>query len=1281
MDIRLYRLLLLSTFALILSLPVAASADGVNLVYSDRTGLHAVVTVDPERLESAVEADSLPGYYRLLMVGVPFGAEVELASADAHSRSVRPVRLTDGRKMSRQARPLVEVSEPFTVRGRQMVTVRVNPAGPDGGCADSIDVRLTFRGGLMEGAAPRDPWFDRVFGERVVNYREFRTWPAPEALKTKAAAPGPFAAGETWYKITVNRTGLCRVTGSQLQQAGLELSGLASDALCLFNAGGRRLPLNNATPRPEFRQAAITVDDGGDGRFDAADAILFFADAGDRWVYAPATAPFWENNPYETKNVYWLTVREGQGVRMATETVDPSAPADTTITTFTRVMHLEQDNLLKEDAGGAIDDYYIWYWTTGPTVQLSAPSVGPAPGTSAQLYCRASTRDPDVSPEIGYVTARVNGAAAAPNYQNQFHCSFRVDNLTDGLNTVNLTMWGADGVLPYLDYVELTYQSFLAPLGGVLDVPLGGFEGTARLEAVDNFSGDLAVLRLDDPGRPVRLAGYTRAAGTIAFTAALAGEGPNRFYLAETAGAFGPLGIERSTPADLYAIGEQTDMIIVTSRQLVPALAEYVERAAGRGISSRVVAVEDIMENFSFGMYDPTAIRDYLKYAYENYPSPPPHTVLLAGDGSFDYTNALGTGVPNVVPPYIRPDDRSAADDNYVYFGRYGILDSDTSYILVGDRGLDMMVARWPVQTAGEIATIVEKSRRYETSAALGLWRSVITVVADDEVADNQTSETFHVEQAEELLAGHVPRTLHQKKIYLYDFPRVGREKPGANDAIVRQINEGAVVVDYIGHGNPDVWAHEHVFWRDRDIPRLSNSDRLPLFFAASCAIGAFDDPAREAMAEELVVYPNGGGIAVISAMREVWSTQNADLNQKVFDLLLTTDSLTIAEALYMGKLERQYNGGSVPYEILNDRCYEYFGDPLVRLGLPRLRIAFDNPPDSLVALGRSTIAGRVLDREGRPVAADGRLVIEAYDSERERQYRLASGNVVSYRLTGPAIYRGTATIRSGEFEFAFVTPLDVGYGGTGAQIMTYAELAGTDGVGVIDSLSIAAAVDTTHRDETGPEIAYGFVHSVGFSDGGTVATDDVLRVTLADSSGINLTGGLGHGITLVLDDRSETMADLTDRFACDQDDYTRGQLEYPLAGLSPGRHTFKIKAWDNANNSATAAFTATVAAAGGPALVDLLNYPNPMRERTRFYYRLTTAVERVCLEIFTLAGRRIWVHEEFPTDPGYYDDIEWYGTDFAGDRVATGVYVYKATAYPRGGAAVETFGKVVVVN
>ncbi|MFQ6007802.1 MAG: type IX secretion system sortase PorU, partial [Candidatus Zixiibacteriota bacterium] len=953
-------------------------------------------------------------------------------------------------------------------------------------------------------------------------------------------------------------------------------------------------------------------------------------------------------------------------------------------------VHAEEDNLVRTPDNGVITDYYRWYWANESELIFFVSTPGAIESDTARVQLVGHTYDnTDPDDSLGYMDLYVNGDWAEKTFCDRSYCSYNTTSLLDGLNEIRITLWRDMYAPPYFDYLDLLYTSRLVPSNNALDITLDSLVGLAQIEVIDAFLFKPVVLDIADPLHPAMLIGYDTADGLITFQTELENNSPNRFYVATLEQALAPFSIELASPPDLRTASEQIDLFIVTPREFANTMDEYVDYRQTDGISIAVVTVEDIMDNFAYGLYDPTAIRDFLKFAYENYPSPIPSAVLLVGDGTYDFLDHLGEGVRNHVPPYIHSYDESASDDNYVYFGEYGILDSDTSFdtsYVPHDRGYDMLVARWPVRNVGEINTIISKTKAYESPSNFGLWRTDITLVADDEFGAFN-NETFHVTQTEELEKKHIPPLFHRKKIYLWEYPFVNLRKPAVNDAIVNSINKGTLLFNFVGHGNPDVLAHELVFTRTGDLPRLDNFNRLPLVFTASCAIGFFDDPKRESMGEDLLVHATGGAIGVVSATRLVYASENAQFNRKVFDVLFYNDSLSIGEAVYAAKLLRQYDSRPDPRPEENDRAYLFFGDPYVKLGIPKLDIRFDFIPADLTALKQTRVTGQVVDSENLPYANDGRLLINVYDSERQKTYRVmdANGNVIQeidYTVTGPTIYRGSATITSdGSFDFEFIPPLDIGYGGQGAKIVVYAVFDTIDAAGLIDSLTVSDSV-VTLADSAGPAVIYAFPQRGNFVNGDLVSTNDVLEITASDPSGINLAGGLGHGITLIIDDQSENTINLTDRFEYNQDDFTTGKVTYSLQSLSAGRHTFKIKVWDNANNSTTVEFAAEVMADEKPAIVNLLNYPNPMKDSTRFSLELTQPVRSFTLEIFTLSGRKIKSFGPHQPSPGYYDDIMWYGRDAKGDRVATGVYIYKATAVTlNGGDEIESFGKVVVIN
>jgi hypothetical protein len=330
---------------------------------------------------------------------------------------------------------------------------------------------------------------------------------------------------------------------------------------------------------------------------------------------------------------------------------------------------------------------------------------------------------------------------------------------------------------------------------------------------------------------------------------------------------------------------------------------------------------------------------------------------------------------------------------------------------------------------------------------------------------------------------------------------------------------------------------------------------------------------------------------------------------------LLKNDSLSIAEALYLTKLMRQPSA--------NDRRYIVFGDPLVRLAVPQLEARLTQlGPDTLKAGSLVSYQGEIYDRTGNFRADfNGQAEVTVFDAEQMRTHLMPEGGKIDYRMPGNRLFKGMVPVNSGQFQGAFIVPKDVSYGAQDARLSVYFFNGQEDGRGLYDSLAISGSVDSL-TDMTGPEIEIAFVGQPTPRDYDLVEPQPTLQARISDSSGINLTGGLGHDITLTLDqDRHFTV---TEDFQYDPGQYQSGVLTYQLPRFEPGQHTLEIKAWDNLNNSATAELTFEVVNPGELSITEVMNYPNPFREVTYFSYQLSQPAEQVDIKIFTLSGRPI---------------------------------------------------------
>lgn len=1281
-------------FFLFLPFAYVSAASDIEVITSTATGFHFKFfsRQDLSNLSEDKFSDSSFTWIKSIKVGIPYGARVEVVSAEG--RSLMPVTGSDFslKRESFTTRPLVTITDPLTIRNRQMVSVLIAPV-TGSSVYQEVEVRLAFTGGrgLLSGKAGNDPIFDRIFSAVLANYDEFKKWDYPFSVsRTLAAADEdhPLYKAATWYKMSVTNTGLYKVTGAQLAADGISLNNLRSDSLRVFNSGGLAPSFFNENPRPAFEEIAILIEDGNDGIFNLNDNIIFFGEAPSRWVIQTGESVRYVNNRITGENIYWLCVSgdfSTPAVRMATSSAFLTG-SESDVSTCWRRVHVEQDNFLAADDDGHLRDYYRTYWSKTTSLSFSVLTPGAITGDSAFILLKGRTNGSLAT--LGYIDLMVNGVPGMNKNCTRFDCQYSTEALVDGLNNINLSLTPVSSSLPpYFDFMDLQYHSYLVPYGGILDITLGErSDGRYRLVIYDNFTVEPLILDLTDPRHPVRIIDFERNSGFIYAGVDLESGSHNRFYSGQSNLAMTPVSITRTQPNRLRRNDHQVDLFVITPEVFASGVQEYLSYRQAQGYTVEVVTVEDIMENFGYGFYDPVAIRDFLKFAYENYPAPAPAAVLFVGDANYDFMNRLNTNVPNYVPVFLHPYnqyDYTYNDDNYVYFGEYGILDGDTSLSDL-DRGYDMLTARWPVSSISEINVLMDKIKRYERPDNFGFWRNNITLVADDEHAGDDHTQYFHTIDTDSLGRHFVPRSFNLKKIYLWEYPMVNREKPAVNKAIIETFNQGALLVNYVGHGNPNVWAHEHVFQRTSDLPQLTNYDRLPMVIAASCEIGFFDDPVREGMGEDLLALPGGGAVGVLAATRLVYASDNKAFNQAVYNVLFYDESLTIGEAIYTAKLQRQYNIDSTISKLENDRAFVYLGDPCLKLGKPRHRVIFENYPDSLSALGHARVSGRILDSGGETLNKNGVLLINVYDSEREKVYRVGSTEILRYNIEGPLVYRGSASIAGGEFDFEFITPLDINYGGQSARIITYAVFDSTDGIGLVDSLPISDSI-VISSDTTGPLITYNFTGRNNFISGDAITTSETLQIMLADSSGINLVGGLGHGITLEIDHQQENLINLSGYFEYEKDDFTTGTLTYKLENLSSGDHHFKIKAWDNANNSASVSFSAQVVGQGYLAINNLLNYPNPMNGKTTFYFELTQQVEKFSLAIYTLSGKQIRSFNRYGLNadnyPNHDYELNWDGRDAEGDRVATGVYIYKATAVPITGEPVESFGKIVVVN
>ncbi len=1253
------------------------------------------IDFDQISIEKCVPSD-IPGEPRLpvriVVIGVPLEAEIEVEIMQKEFREQKGINLSSplvieesdesslGYEVSYREldkafmvdrffpKEIVSLESPIFLRNQRIVRLKIYPIQYNAPRKTiryhpQLTISLRFLGGRKElQRIQKDP-FEKIYQNVLLNYTESRVWRKIKEEKVfyKPKVSYPFGHSEYWYKIVVRENGIYKIDRSMLLQAGAPVNDIDPTTFRIFSGGGKTLPLNNSSSFQELKELSIFVSGEEDSSFDSDDFILFFAWSVNDWDYnLTGDQVSFHNNPFTSEHIFWITFNEDisfpqppqrMGIKDGSlKEQDPFIPHR-----FKSRVHKEQDN---EHV-----DYRDWYWLYADTVRMSLSLAGAVPKDTNLIKVLTTS--------VSKINIWVNGEPAE-----------KIDSLSSSTHKVFSTTAFHGGLLDtldfsfsdtiFLDYYEVEYWRKFECHDRQLFFESLETQKVAQYEISNLYSSQVWVFDVTDKFEVKMFEGIKTEGEYAKFQDTVASDFKTRYYLVDQSRLKKPTELfadEKSNLRDISDPDNKADFLIITHSDFhdqVQSLKSW--RRSFNQMEVKTIKVQDIYDEFSGGLVDPVAIRDFLKYAYQKWRPLAPAFVLLVGDGTYDLKNNLGTGTKNFIPPFT--PDPSISDDMYVWSG-------DT---------LNMIISRLPVRSASEAEVVVDKIVNYEKDPEFGTWRNLITLVADDEwykekgVIIIDGLWMFHTPDTEILAKSHIPPSFNMSKVYLMEYPfDQNGGKSQAEEAIVNNFNSGSLIVNYIGHANPDVWSNEWVFKAAQDIPRLNNKRKLPLVYMATCLTGFFFSPYAEGMAEELLRGEGKGAVATISAVLKVTPRHNADLNFKVYDLLLY-DSFSIGEALFAAKIERELND--------NDRKYALFGDPVMKLGMPSLDVKLTQiTPDTLKALSLVNIKGEVWERGGNLNANfNGKAYVLGFDSQRKniREIKTETGSkYVSYDLPGLAIFRGEALVEGGRFSASFVVPKDISYGGNTAGVSVYVFGENQDGAGAQDSLIILGS-DTAVVDTTGPEIAISFEENPDFMEGDVIPPSATLRLSIVDEQGINITGEVGHGITLVIDQDYQNQLDLTKNFQYDLGSFQKGTLSYQLPNLSQGGHVLNIKTWDNANNSSLLSVRVEVRAQSEFELTEVMNYPNPFSNETSFYYRLSSRADKVKIEIFTLAGRLIKTIPNASTKAGINFSTTWDGKDQDGDKISNGVYIYKVAAEKIINDQVkkdEGFGKAVVLR
>jgi len=761
------------------------------------------------------------------------------------------------------------------------------------------------------------------------------------------------------------------------------------------------------------------------------------------------------------------------------------------------------------------------------------------------------------------------------------------------------------------------------------------------------------------------------------------------------------------TPVDMVIIIPTSQKLLAQAERL-KALHEQIDT-----MRVRIVPADELYNEFSSGTPDANAYRRYLRMLYERAESDDdlPRYLLLLGDAAWDNRMVCGEWKNCSTDDFLlcyESEDSNSATLCYVSDDYFCLLDDGEGGNMKIDMS-DVAVGRISARTDEQAAVVVDKIMAYINNDHAGAWQNLLCFMGDD------GNDNDHMEDAD-LVAQMVEReypTYQVKRIMWDAYTRVssstGNSYPDVTRLIKQQMQQGALIMDYAGHGRADAISHEYVL-RLADFE--NTSPRLPLWVTASCDIMPFDGQ-EENIGETALFNKKGGAIAFFGTTRTVYQIYNRIINLGFtrYALSRTQDGrmLPLGEAVRRTKNDLMGTGILMGYDkngnpiyskdnSQNKLQYSLLGDPALRLAAPLQGMQVESINgvslsggyiQTLKAGSTVKVTGRVLNNDGETDEVfDGMMTATVRDAMEQITCKLNDPTEAEtpfvYNDRPNVIFNGSDSVRHGRFTFSFAVPKDISYSEATSLVNLYAfsNDKSRKASGICEQLAMGSA-DNLPENETGPSI-YCYLNSASFTNGDKVNRTPYFVAQLNDEDGINATGnGIGHDLQLTIDGDMTKTYSLNDYFQYDFGSFTSGTIGYSIPELSYGEHKLLFRAWDILNNSSTAELTFNVVKGLEPHLVDVECTANPATTSTSFriiHDRVGSEMD-VVLDVFDMSGRQLWSYAESDVTSDNTYTIDWDLTVDGGRRLQTGVYLYRLRISSEGSTYASKAKKLIILT
>lgn len=1108
--------------------------------------------------------------------------------------------------------------------------------------------------------------------------RNIQAFTLATTKSSRYAAHSVLSSGR-WVKISVPSEGIYQLTDDFLRSAGFS----DPSKVKLYGYGGRLI-----SEAFSFTGANALIDDLNEvPLYRRSGSALFYADG----VVSFSSSSF-TRNTFATAGCYFLTETTDASEPLAFSTLPQPSDATTAVTTVKGHSLIDNDKFAWYGGGRSFFDNTDL--STARTFTISLPGNT---GSQCQL-----AYDVSALPKGSSTTFSIVDATNSKSLVSRSFGSLGSDETARGYRGTVSATFGTEASLRvqtsntgYLNYLHVIYDQTLSA-----DNPHVAFttnKNNAQQLVVANANANTRVWELGDAQSvTAELSGSLSGTTYTAQTS----DASKRFVIVDVAASYAaPTLVGNVDNQDLHA-DSLYDYVII-----VPASGKYLQQAQRLaaahtqtgGLRVKVVRADQLFNEFSSGTPDASAYRRYIKMLYDRAATDAdrPRFLLLFGECCFDNrmvtSGKSGNNPADYLLAYERGDQESVNGSygigslrDYVTDDYYGLLDDGEGSRITTDK-IDLGIGHFICTNESDAEWLVSQAVTYLNNERTGVWKNRMWAIGD--AGDNN----LHMNDAQNVcnqlkLSANSGFMLRRIFPDAYDATSEakGTTYPAATSKLKQAMKSGALVFNYNGHGSPDRLSH--YFLLDKQEMAANVSQAMPLWVFASCEITPYDQ-GGENLGTSALFNRNGGAVGVLAASRSVYANYNASLNKGYVKYLFGHDAnnrrYTLGEALRLTKNELVSTSNNTIGldQSMNKLKYALFADPALTLAYADDGLSVDSIGGQLlsessfneVAVGsRVRFSGFVQDTANVAqcdTAFNGTVYAALYGPQQKITCK-GEGNTTANPLTysdySQPLYEGSVDVHNGRFTIETIIP-------RGTQLSTSSALLSLYGVsadgqrevnGSFTRFCISSSASPEVADSLGPNI-YMYLNTPDFPDGATVGSSSTLYATVTDSTSISvMSGNMGHNMSLWFDNDRDNQLAVNEYFTFSSGSYRDGWLEYPLSGLTPGRHTAHLQVWDAYGNSSLAQLSFVVSDTPQSGF-DVDATDKIAGQSMRFITTIESAetATDVETEVYSLAGQRVWHHAATVAAHNTYTAVDWCLTDYAGTKVPKGVYFYRSKA------------------